>query len=413
MNNILFILGKYYPKSSANGVCCKNIVDECKRQGFNVTCVVNSDVTRPKHEVIDGVEVYRIKARLYYRILDWCEYNEDSSFVKPLRFVAKVLNKIELAFMSPFWPFVSPLYTLRFYRQAKKLLSSQQFDVMVAAYTPIDSVLAGYLLKKKFPKVKYVPYYLDALAGGWGPMKWTKIKIEKHTRYWEKKFNSNADMVVSMMSAKQYHKENPIKGNYRRQFLDVPTFVTSNIQAENKKETSNIVALYAGSINYPQRNPIPLLEAFASFCVDNNIELRLIGPCNCKHILIKYSDMTNGKIKYLGSMSHTETLQEEAKADFLINFGVSNPYTIPCKIFEYMQLRKPIISSASIDNEASIEYLEKYGSSFIFDERLETSITHKQLLQYILSNPTVGDEDYSKVFYKNTPTAFCDIMKSL
>ncbi|MEG1861802.1 MAG: hypothetical protein RRY07_10475 [Bacteroidaceae bacterium] len=412
MRSILFILGKYYPKSSANGICCKNIVEECKQQGFDITCVINSDVTRPQHEEINGVEVYRIKPRLYYRILDWCEYNEGSTFFNPLRVVANTLNKIQLAIMSPFWPFVSPLYTFRFYRQAKKLLNARHYDVIISAYTPIDSVLAGHLLKKEFPDIKYVPYYLDALAGGWGPMKWSKAKIEKRTRYWEKKFNSNADVVVSMMSAKHYHEIHPMDGNYRRLFLDVPTFVESKVNVSNKKK-QNLVALYAGSINYPQRNPVPLLDAFASFCEAYNIELRLIGSCNCKNLLDEYSEKTKGKIKYLGSMAHTETLQEEAEADFLINFGVSNPYTIPCKIFEYMQLRKPIISSASIENEAAIEYLEKYGSSFIFDERADTTTTHKQLLQYILSNPTVGDADYSRVFYKNTPAAFCDIIKSL
>lgn len=112
-------------------------------------------------------------------------------------------------------------------------------------------------------------------------------------------------------------------------------------------------------------------------------------------------------------MSHDDILKEEAQADFLVNFGVTNPYTIPCKIFEYMQFNKPIISSKSIENEAAIPYLSKYGSYYIFDEREDSKKSMPNLLKYILSNPKVGDTDYSQVFYKNTPQAFCDTIRTL
>lgn len=412
MPKILFLLGKYFPKSSANGVCCKNIVDECKRQGMEVCCVINGDVTRPNHEFIDEVEVFRIKPRLYYRILDWCEYNPQSRWTNSLKKIAGVINKCQLAVMSTFWPLVSPMYTFRFYRKAKKLLKQKDFDTIIAAYTPIDSAYAGYLLKKKYPQIKFVPYYLDALAGGWGPSVWSKKRIEKHTRSWETKINSLADMVISMQSSEDYHRTNPLPA-VNRVFLDVPTFVCGKTISEPKKPKDKIVALYAGSINYPQRNPVPLLEAFASFDDKYGIEFHLIGPCNCIDLIDKYSIMSEGRIKYCGIMSHDDILKEEAQADFLVNFGVTNPYTIPCKIFEYMQFNKPIISSKSIENEAAIPYLSKYGSYYIFDEREDSKKSMPNLLKYILSNPKVGDTDYSQVFYKNTPQAFCDTIRTL
>lgn len=413
MPKVLVILGKYYPKSSANGVCCKNIADECKRQGFELTCIINADVTRPKHEYIDGVEVFRIKPRLYYRILDWCEYHPESNWTKILQVLATMLNKLQLALMSPFWPFVSPLYTYRFYRQARRLMQTRGYDVIVSAYTPIDSAYAGYLLKKKYPKIKYVPYYLDALAGGWGPSSWSKGRKEKHLRYWEAKLNSKADVVISMLSSKHYHDTNPISGTFSRVFLDVPTFVKKDTIKTSARQDGKIIALYAGSINYPQRDPVPLLDAFASFDKKYNIELHLIGPCNCEKLLDDYSQSTANRIQYLGSMSHEEILLEEANADFLINFGVTNPYTIPCKIFEYMLFLKPIISSKSIDNEAALSYLAQYGSSFIFDEREDPEKSHQALLDYILSRPKVAEADYEQIFYRNTPKAFCDIINAL
>ena len=69
MAKYLFLLGMYYPRSSANGVCCKNLVDALVNAGHEVTCIVNDDITRSKDEYIDGAHILRIKARLHYRML--------------------------------------------------------------------------------------------------------------------------------------------------------------------------------------------------------------------------------------------------------------------------------------------------------------------------------------------------------
>ena len=80
MIRCLFLAGMYYPRSSANGVCCKNLVDELIKQGHSVTCVVNGDITRQDEEFIDGARILRIKPRLYYRMKEWCHYHPDSKY---------------------------------------------------------------------------------------------------------------------------------------------------------------------------------------------------------------------------------------------------------------------------------------------------------------------------------------------
>ncbi|MEG0570843.1 MAG: hypothetical protein RR497_04270, partial [Oscillospiraceae bacterium] len=53
-------------------------------------------------------------------------------------------------------------------------------------YTPIDSLYAAHLLKKKFKDIKMVAYFLDSLSGGYGPKCFSKKQIEKIGLKWEK-----------------------------------------------------------------------------------------------------------------------------------------------------------------------------------------------------------------------------------
>ena len=46
-------------------------------------------------------------------------------------------------------------------------------------------------------------------------------------------------------------------------------------------------------------------------------------------------------------------------ASFLVNIGSINPNTVPGKIFEYFAYNKPILSTYSIVDEPSINYLKK------------------------------------------------------
>lgn len=420
MANYLFLLGMFYPRSSANGVCCKNIVDELIKQGHQVTCVVNGDVTRECEEYIDGAHIYRIKPRLYYRIQEWCHYHPQSKFRSLVSQMAGIMNKIQLFVMSPFWPCISPLYTNRFYQKAKELCKKDDYSAVIGVYTPVDTLYAGYLLKKEFPSLRFIPYYLDALAGGWGPTAWSKAKIDKRTRKLESKIDEVADLVISMQSAEVYHTAHPLANTdqIRRTYLDVPTFVDDKDSGAKQKvrTTANepIKVLYSGSIHFPDRDPRPLLTHFANICKNSNVELAFMGSNNCPALFKEYAEATDGKIKVIGQYPHKEAMRKLRDADVLVNIGSSNPNTVTCKIFEYMQFRKPIISTYSIDNEPSMPYLEKYGCCFLLDERPDRNfeMLNKKLLSFLMERKSVEDNDYSQLFYANTPQAFIDTISN-
>lgn len=417
MAKYLLLSGMYFPRSSANGVCCKNIVDALIHNGDEVTCIVNGDLTRPREEIIDGARVIRIKPRFQYRLLEWCYYNKEATVTKLIKVVAGIINKMQLFIMSPWWPRISPFYTKRFYKAAQKLIIQEKYNTVICAYTPIDTLYAGYLLKKDFPQIRYVPYYLDALAGGWGPTIWSKGKIDSRTRALESRIDEMADFVISMQSSFYYHNTNPLPNfdKINRFFLDVPTFLYGNRDdstISTKNNSGTIRAVYCGSIHFPDRDPRPLLNHFVSICNNHNIELVFIGPNNCPDIFNDYYLRSNRKIRTLGQMAHEKAMGFLNSADYLVNIGSTNPNTVTCKIFEYMQFRKPIISTYKIENEPAIPYLKKYGCYFLLNENDDCDFEthHKNLCDFIMSKHEINVQDFSKTFYLNTPQAVIDLL---
>lgn len=405
----------YYPRSSANGVCCKNVVDALVKYGHEVTCIVNGDHTRPREEIIDGAHIIRIKPRLYYRLLEWCYYHGEARITKMINIVATIINKIQLFIMSPWWPRISPFYTQRFYRAAIQLIAHEGYDTIVAVYTPIDSLYAGYLLKKKFPKIRFIPYYLDALAGGWGPTIWSSDIIDSRTRNLETIIDDVADFVISMQSSISYHSSYPLANAERiqRYYLDVPTFIPEKIKNYPPKIHDNLIrVLYCGSIHFPDRDPRPLLKHFVQICCKYNVELVFIGSNNCPNIFNDFISLTNNKIRLIGQVSHETAMEYLETADFLINIGNTNPNTVTSKIFEYMQFRKPIISTYKIENEPAIPYLKKYGCYFLLNENDDCDFEthHKNLCDFIMSKHEINVQDFSKTFYLNTPQAVIDLL---
>ncbi|MBR7123062.1 MAG: hypothetical protein IKC95_06380 [Oscillospiraceae bacterium] len=412
---LLYILGAYKPNASANGICSDNVIQALAQAGYDITVLCNryADVQDFSVEP-NGVKVYRIKQRLFLRLQDWVLANKASHPMgsKMVSLIASIINKAQLFVMSSQWPLISPGYTRNFYKKAKQLHEKEKFDIVVGVYKPFDALLAAHKLKKDYPDLLFVPYYLDALAGGWGPNSWSEKRTSRATQKWEYQFNSNADLIVSMNSSKHYHETRwtyPTE-SFNRKYLDVPMLLPA-YKAEKTEKGKRKVALFAGNLSYPRRNPIPLLEIFKTVCNELDMELVFAGACNNTAIFSPYINATGGRIKVLGQLSHDKVTDLEGQADYLINIGSENPYTIPGKIFEYIRFNKPIISTFCIDDEPSIEYLKKYQNAFFADERKPFEATARALIKFLTQEEMANSNiDCSTVFYTNTPRAFVDLL---
>lgn len=412
---ILFLLGMYHPRYSANGLCCKNVIDACLSKGWEVSCVVNSADGHTDPYVLDGATVYPVKPQLAVELHSYCDGHPTSALTPGVRRCAYGLNKLNLLFRSAKWPYVSPAHCNRVFKKAAALHEKEGFDAVVAVYTPMETLYAGYRLKERYPDITFIPYYLDALSGGTGPLIWSAQKKDKRQRQWEEKINQAANAVISMESARPYHESTPLSHPEKRLFLDVPMMLPPLRAAKESRQGKPSVALYAGSISYPLRNPIPLLEAFCASCDHHTAELWFAGSCNDPSIFQPYIEKSGGRIRLLGQKTHEEILALEQDADYLVNLGNTNPNMIPCKIFEYMRFGKPIISTYCIDNESSMACLKRYGCAYFLDERQSALLSGKELAAFLSGEKRadVPPDLCQSLFFQNTPQAFTNAIEQI
>lgn len=123
-----------------------------------------------------------------------------------------------------------------------------------------------------------------------------------------------------------------------------------NIEYHKKSETKLNIS-YAGKLYEGKRDPEILFEAIEKLSNDglidkNKIELNFYGDSgNILEIGEKYH--IKNIIKVHGFIDHNDVLKEEKASDILLLISWNNPNErifIPGKIFEYMALKKPVIS---------------------------------------------------------------------
>ncbi len=419
MKKVLFLLGMYQPRASANGICCEQVIKKLIESGYEVYCVVNAEYYSPEQESYDGVQIHRIKPRLTYRINEWCEYNRGTKLSIMLSSISGLMSKFKNILSAPFWPLVSPLYTYRFYNKAKKLHKGHTFDAVVSVYTPRDSLIAGHLLKRKFPELKYIPYFLDSLSGGWGPRYFSPKYIIKRGQKWEKRLLQNADIIVAMKSSEEHHKKYNSNSKYfnKIKFLDIPLMAEQKYQPTKVSllDKSKINIVYIGSIPYPIRNPQYILSIFEKLNQED-VVITFVGRNNCENMFLKTQQRLGNRLKIIDNVPHQTAITIAHEADILINIGSTNASMIPCKIFEYMSVGKPIISTYSIDDEPSIPYLEKYPHTLLLDERIvDDKNVLLKLKEFINTNKNsrCKYDLLKKDFYDNTPEAFVKMLDRL
>lgn len=406
---LLFMLGMYHPQYSANGVSCKKVVDECIREGFDVSCIINDYAGEKKEDVIDGAKVYRIKHRLYDRVNQWCSRNTDKAYVGLVRKTALIVNKLKFIVMATTWPIVSPLYTYRFYKKAKKLVEQEHFDAVISIYTPVDALLGAYFIKKKFPQIKYIPYFLDSMSGGYGPKQFSKERTIKRGLRIESRVFEQADKIVLMKSSEEHHLKYNSRFIDKFIFLDIPMLGEPEPINVQSNEDTTVKLLFVGSLSSNVRNPETLIKALEKI-KDDNISCEFVGNISCKDKFNKLKKLYGERLTLTDFINHDDLLEKIAQADVLLNVGNLIPTMVPSKIFEYMSYGKPIISTFDIEAEPSKKYLDKYPLALLLSKNDTDDVNAQKIQEFIkdTAKERVVFDEVEKVFRLNTPKAFID-----
>lgn len=399
--NILLLVTEL---NSANGICTQSVMREMVSRGHTVYCLTNHE----KHGDLDkAIRYCYVKPRLVYRLLNG---SDDRKIAKT---IGLFLNKVKLAISYPTWPLISPLYARRIYRAAKAICQENHIDMIIPIYTQIDTLIAANRIKKEMPDIRYIPYFLDSLSGGYGPKRFSKEWVIRRGIKWEEKLLPSADKIVMMESSRSHYEKYCSKKPYFTKifFSDLP-LISQPKDLMVPKQTSDIIELlYIGSIPAHIRNPEPFLKVFQQ-TKNERYRLSIVGTSTCGEVLSEYAE-SDSRIVLCDPISHDEAMKRVADAAILVNLGNNIKEMTPSKIFEYMSYGKPIISTMPISDEPSASYLRHYPISYLMEYKdIDYEIEAVKMEEWIDKNigKRIDFSSIEKLFSKNTPAHFCDVV---
>lgn len=418
MKKILIMVGTYYPKPLANGICTHQIALALQKKGYEIHIICIGSDEFQEDIIKDGFFIYPVKPRLFHKLRALGEKDIDSKKGKIYYNIAMMLNKIKKLIFIGFYPMTSPLFIWRYYNLGHKLHKEQGFDAVLSVYNPLEAIVAGSLLKKRYKDLKLIHYFLDSLTNDGGvkylPRKWTSSLGFK----WEKRIYSNADKILKMRCHEQHYSKE-IYDNYRHKIMmtDIPLYIKisnkDNIIA-NQQESKLLNWIYTGSLSSGTYDAEYACLLFSKIVEkDNNYRFNFYSRGNFEKRIQEYSIKTSNAIVRHGFVESNIVRQAILNADILISVGTLNSSMIPSKIFEYMSSGKPIIHFYKQDGDVCIPYYEKYPLSLCIKEdykNIDENIIKINTFMNDIQSKMVEQNELDKYFVENTPEYTADII---
>lgn len=406
--------------ASANALCDELIIrrlSELDDIEIHILCYGLTGF--PSEDIMDGIIVHRFNRSKF-----WNKYiinrNDISSKTKNFfNFINRIAMRFkQILFISSF-PNYEPILVHKFESESLRLHRRYNFDAVISEFNGVDSLSAGLAIKRYDSNVKFLPICWDSIAGGRLANYMPRKFCMRQRRKLETQTMSLADKAIVMKSSAKFHKDNSSSFDYYNKYviLDIPYLNIShkelNYAIYNNISYNRVLKmLYSGTMS--DRNP----ESLLAILEKSNIRTKLTFiTLQYEHqkILSLQNKYPNVNIECLPYMSHDELTKYQRDCDILVNFGVSNPNAVSGKIFDYMRLGKPIISTVNHDNEASTPFLKKYSHALIIDERLpieQNLLYFREFIDYVNNNP-VDMVKVAEDFKENTPEAYIAVISNI
>ncbi len=413
--NIVFFVESYHHTPLINGVCVKNVVDSLVYLGHTVSVYTTTGNTGylPKHEVVDGADVFRINRDTLTSCIK--KSSGDGKLTKLWKIVAKQYSRIRNFMMLWKWPLGSFFTAGRYEKCAQKHLKKAKIDVIVGTYFHLEEVLAAIKLKKKHPEAVVMTYTLDAMAGRESPIFFNRADIaRKSILKWEKYVLEKTDIFCAMEAHREYFSKSSYPENLIKKvrYVDIPLMCiknNDNYLDKNKYAKKRIV--YTGYTSKTTGSAVYLIKLMEKL---HDAELHIYGKMDSEveNALLK-SGLLDKKIFFHGYVNHKEVERVQNEADFLATFGSLNTCMISGKIFEYMAKKKPLICTYRLENDINLSYIEKYPNKIIIHENDDNLLGEAKRLNDFINIKKfedIDDEYLKKEFYNNTPEAMAELI---
>ncbi len=410
---ILFILNEFPGAFSPTSIAADAVIREMTKEN-EVFCLARRRYGQPAQETAEGATVFRVSDSVVSRFSGYAKerggkgLNLIAAFCKAARF------RLSQILTAPLYPRFAPFFERRLKREALRICREYAIDLIVSVCFPGESVAAGHYVRKKMPRILFVPYMIDAYACG-TPPKYLPRKFSAGRRHaYERKLTRNADRIIAMEASRSFHEQKDA-GDDRFVYLN-PAFLAPPPPADGDTagilEKGKINVLFTGYLYLPDRDPRYVIRALDR----EDVCLIFVGKDAVGDLWEKETGSFRGTLKHIGFMPHRELAALLRGADILLNMGVSNSSAISGKIFEYMAFGKPILTTYFKPDDAALPYLGKYPLACSIDQ---TATDGKEAAERIdgfireIKGRSVPFETVRELFYNSTPEAFAEEIRTL
>jgi glycosyltransferase involved in cell wall biosynthesis len=256
---------------------------------------------------------------------------------------------------------IQPTMLMRWVKEVERNANSfiDKDGIILAVYPDIADLYIGEYLKKKYN----LPLIIDLRDL---PQSFTSnVKNEKWFNL-EKNFFKNADFITvatdtikNNLIERYNYPENRIETVYNG-FGDINTLENKTVEVKKK----DFVITYAGTMSVNQKPEIltlaykKLVEKYPDAA--KNIKIHIYSQKGYYYHL-KFKNTIISGVEYKGYLPHSElmnTIKKECDLCFLPLASESLSYALPAKLFEYINLEKPILGA--LPNGDARKLIEKH-----------------------------------------------------
>lgn len=415
MKRVLFVTQSYPSKFSANVLCDDMIIRHLlATRDVEVHCLCMKYHGENTEDVVNGVYVHRFAVGPYF---EWRFETLDkpgNMSYRLTRALDKVFLRLGQALTIPFYPCYHPIRFLQYLHHAAALQKRFQFDVVACEHYGTECLLTGMYLKKRWPNVRYIQLFWDALSAGAAPGYLPRSFVDSRRKRLEERVFAVADISTALQSHMRLLRDRVYaKDAHARKklvFLGIPNIsdvndacVRVSCPLDFDSETCNLV--YSGLVDGRNIGYIARVVAH----MDRDAILWIITATN-KSVIAEQCSGVNQVYRIVPYMNHDCLLSVLLSADALINLGNSDSNAIPSKVSQYISCCKPIISTFSCDDDASAAYLKNYPSVLLLDERKANYRDAAQSVEHFLDDSQSVRIDFKEVeqnYSDGTPEAYC------
>lgn len=414
--NILFLTDTCFSAATPNAICTMNVAEELVKLGHAVFFIAYSSEQTPPH--YNGFTFYYIKPSFARIMLNISK--KKKSFSSLFGFIGITANRLRRLLLLPFYPIVSFSVPIKYRNKYSEVIRCNRIDTVVSVIAPDETLLAGHLIKKRFPEIKFVTYYLDCgtnINQGSSFVFLKKILQSKAIRM-ENRLLRSADNIIVMKGHSNYYKKTLAPENQGKiHIADVPLLAFHfPLNASFLSSTNDSIEkwIYTGNMEGRIYNPIPFCKLFEEYHKLNpNSELHLYGVCDNRRFFSEVLSK-NDFIKWHNSVPHSSIYSIQHNASVLILFKCFSMDSISGKIFEYLPHLKPIIL-LSPANDICSRQLSQYSLSLSLDIS-DSSINNAQkafaFLSTINSIHKPSIDDIRRVFSLSLPLTTAKLLLS-